>query len=346
MSAPGNPKRVLVMELGGLGDNIHLLPALWTLRQRWPEAELHVMVHAHVASLFALVPWVQKVWGYPVAPKPKLAGNWRWGRTLRAQRYDLVLNTTGGDRASLLTWLTRAPQRIARRPSDGGPRGWSWLFTRVLDVPYWIEPMFAQKLRCARLLGGDVDEAALESPRFEVAIDPTLRRQAGVAVGDDGRYLHISPFTTSPARELPLPQIAALIAGLRAAHPALRITLSCADSARETQRLAALLALLPEPPWRVWSGTLAVPALASVIAGAAVNFSGDTGSLHVALMTGTPAVAWFRAHRGEREWIPRAPRYRVLIAEGPADAPSLAGIDTAALIEAAGAVLAAAGAIR
>ncbi|GAC1632676.1 MAG: putative lipopolysaccharide heptosyltransferase III [Nevskia sp.] len=341
MSEVGTPARVLVMELGGLGDNIHLLPALRALRRRWPQAELQVMVHAHVAGLFELVPWVQKVWGYPASPKPKLAGNWRWGRALRAQRYDLVLNTTGGDRASLLTWLTRAPERIARRPSDGGPRGWSLLFTRVLDVPYWIEPMFVQKLRCARLLGCDIDDAELAAPQFEIALDTGLRRQAGVAPEDDGGYIHISPFTTSPARELPLAQIAALIAGLRAAHPALRVALSCAGSARETQRLAELLVLLPAPPWRVWPGTLPVPALASVIAGAALNFSGDTGGLHVALMTGTPAVAWFRAHRGEREWIPRAPRYRVLVAEGPADAPALAGIDTAALLDAAAAVLAA-----
>jgi len=333
------PRKLLVMELAGLGDNIHLLPALWKLRQRWPDAELHVMVHVHVIGLFRLLPWVQRVWGYPASPKPKLAGNWHWGRELRQQNYDLVLNTTGGDRASMLSWLTRAPQRIGRRPSDGGPRGWSLLFTRVLEVPYWIEPMFSQKLRCAALLGCEVSDADLMTPHFEVAIDPDLRRQAGVAPEDDGRYLHLSPFTTSPARELPLPQLAELITGLRTALPELRIALSCASTPRETARLAALVALLPEAPWRLWSGLLDVPALASVIAGAALNFSGDTGSLHVALMAGTPAVAWFRAHRGQREWIPRSPQYRVLVSEAPADAPALPGIDTAALIDAAKTIL-------
>lgn len=340
--APTPPRRVLVMELAGLGDNIHLLPALWALHRHWPEAELHVMVNAPVASLFELTPWVRKVWAYPTAPKPGLADNWRWGRVLRAQRYDLVLNTTGGDRPSLLTWLTRAPQRIARRPSDGGPPGWSALFTRVLEVPYWREPMFVQKLRCAALLGADVDPDDPAEPRFAISLDAERRRQAGVAEADDGTYIHISPFTTSPARELPLTQVAALIAALRTAHPDLRIALSCAGTARETQRLAELLAQLPEPPWRVWSGTLPIPALASVIAGAALNFSGDTGSLHVALMTGTPAVAWFRAHRGQNEWIPRSPRYAVLVAEHPADAPALLGIDTAALVDAASRILAAA----
>ena len=49
------PRKLLVMELAGLGDNIHLLPALWLVRQQWPHAELHVMVNAHVADLFKQV---------------------------------------------------------------------------------------------------------------------------------------------------------------------------------------------------------------------------------------------------------------------------------------------------
>ena len=333
------PRKLLVMELAGLGDSIHLLPALWKLRQRWPEAELHLMVHAHVARLFELTPWVQRVWAYPNSPKPGLSENWAWGRQLRAQGFDLVLNATGGDRASILTWLTRAPRRIARRPSDGGPRGWSKLFTEVIDVPYWSEPMYAQKLRCVARLDCAVAESELRAPHFEVEIDTALRRAAGVDAPEDFRYVHISPFTTAAARELPLTQIADLIAQLLTTLPELRIALSCAGNDRETARFAKLLTLLPAPPWRAWSGSLDVPTLASVISGAALNFSGDTGSLHVALMSGTPAVAWFRAHRGQREWIPLSPRYRVLVAEAPADAPTLLGIDTGALVAAAAAVI-------
>jgi len=336
------PRKVLVLELAGLGDGVHLLPALWQLRQHWPDAELHVMVSAGVTGLFQLTPWLQKVWAYPTNPKPGLAGNWRWGTQLRAERYDCVINTTGGDRASLLTWLTRAPRRVGRRPSDGGPPGWRRLFTETLDIPYWIEPMFAQKLRCAAALGCDVPASALHAPHFEIVIDPALRVAAGVTATDEHRYFHISPFTTAAARELPLTQIAELIGRLGSAFPQLRVALSCAPSGREIERMDQLLDLLPAAPWRVWKGTLTVPGLAAVIEKSALNFSGDTGSLHVALMTGTPAVAWFRSHRGEREWIPPGSRSHVLIAPGGA-ADALHGIDTGALVSAAADILAVTG---
>ena len=329
------------MELAGLGDNVHLLPGLFDVRSRWRDARLHVMVNAPVAPLFRLTPWVDRVWPYPTAPKPGIRGTLALGRALRAERFDWVVNTTGSDRSTILTWATGAPVRVARRPADGGPAGWSWLVTRVLSQPYYESPMHLQKRRLLREALGLPREDGPVRPDFHVTIDPAPRRAAGIAAQDDGTYVHVSPFTTSAARELPLAQLAELLALLRREHPRLRVVLSCSPDAREKRGMAQLLTLLHEPAWKVFDGTLAVDALAAVIDGAALNLSGDTGSLHLAYMANTPAVAWFRSHRGEREWIPREARYRVVVAEG-GGRDALHGIDTAALVRAAAQVLGAA----
>ena len=338
--APASAQRkLLVMELAGLGDNVHLLPALWLVRRQWPDAELHVMIYAHIASLFKLTPWVDRVWPYPNAPKADFGENLRWARALRRERFDCLINTTGSDRSSLLSWATRARLRIGRRPADGGPPGWRWLFTRVVESPYYLEPMYLQKWRCLRQAGFGAGAATGgDAPEFHVTIDPALRRDAGIGADDEGRYIHISPFTTADARELPREQIVALIAGLRAAQPGLRIVLSCAGNARERAKLDDLLPRLREPPWKVYAGTLDVTGLAALIETCALNLSGDTGSLHLAMMTQAPAAAWFRAHKGQNEWIPLAPQYRVLIAEGGAP-DSLHGIATDALLAAAAELL-------
>src|SRR5204863_155282 len=83
-------------------DNVHLIPALWLVRRQWPDAQLHLMVNAHVASLFKVTPWVDRIWAYPSSPKPGLRGNLRWAGDLRRERFDIVINTTGSDRSSLL----------------------------------------------------------------------------------------------------------------------------------------------------------------------------------------------------------------------------------------------------
>ena len=69
-SLPKSVGRVLVIELAGLGDNVHLLPALWLVRRRWPQAELTVLTPAPIAALYRLTPWVDRVWPYPTTPKP------------------------------------------------------------------------------------------------------------------------------------------------------------------------------------------------------------------------------------------------------------------------------------
>src|SRR5437773_4140219 len=62
-------KKAMVLDLGFLGDTVHLFPALWMIRQAYPQAELHLIVATHVTSLMECAPWVDSVWGYPRFPK-------------------------------------------------------------------------------------------------------------------------------------------------------------------------------------------------------------------------------------------------------------------------------------
>jgi ADP-heptose:LPS heptosyltransferase len=336
-------RKVLVMELAGLGDNVHLLPALWLVRRRWADAELHVMVYDHAAPLFRIAPWVDRVWAYPASPKPGLWGNIDWVARLRRERFDWTINTTGSDRSSLLTWASGSPVRIGRRPADGGPFGWSRLFTRVLEEPYYREPMYVQKWKLMRDAGFGDGGA---HPEFHFTIDAALRAEAGLSPGDERTYVHVSPFTSpnaryglpAEARELPMDQLAALVDRVRALRPGLRIALTCAGDARSRSRMAALVASLREPPWRVHDGDLDVAALAALIESSALSLSADTGSMHLAMMAGTPTVAWIRAHRGQNEWMPGGERCRVLVADG-GEPDALHGIGNDALMEAVEQVL-------
>ena len=322
------------MELAGLGDNVHLLPALWNLRRKLPQADLHVMVSEHVGDLFRLTPWINRVWLYPRVPRrPGLVENIRWARRLRAERFDLVVNTTGSDRSALLTGATGAQQRFGRRPPGGGRFWWPWMFTRVLEYPFWQEPIYRQKL-AVFAQAGLADESA-QAAHFEVAVDSAWRRELGILSDEDRSYIHLSPCAGHPQKELPLQQLAHLYARLREAFPWLHIVLSCADLPRERQRLEALLPLLPERPWKIFAGTLDIPKLAALIQGAALHICGDSGSLHLAFMTGVPAVAWFRAHVNQKEWIPQGPHYRVLVAPDAEPRDALHGIDNNALLAAA-----------
>jgi ADP-heptose:LPS heptosyltransferase len=330
-------KKVMVLDLGFLGDTVHLLPALWMVRQAYPQAELHVAVAAHITSLMDCVPWVNRVWGYMRYPRhATLRENWRMIAALRREKFDVLINLNGSDRSSWLSFLSGAPERLGRMPDNGGPPFWKWMFTAHVQHPFKPEPIYLQRCRC-------LEKAGFQSapPEFHAEIDPASLRAADISEADRGNYFHISPFTTADYKELSPAQLAELITSLAQSFPQKKLALSCAPTERERKKMTELLALLPCAPWRVLNGNLSLVQLAAVIQHSAVHFCGDTGTLHLAAMTNTPTVAWFWPNPGLQQWVPTGEKYRVIIGDNAPGAQFLGNIQTDELILAAQSVLAA-----
>ena len=223
-------------------------------------------------------------------------------------------------------------------PEGGGPAFWRQRFTDTVYHPFSPEPVYVQNCRC-------LEQAGFPSrlPEFHVEIAPAHLQAARIAPAAAGTYFHLSPFTTDDRKELPPAQLAELVRALPARWPGKKLVLSGAPTERERSKMDALLRQLPHPPWRVFAGELNLLQLAAVIQHSAAHLCGDTGTLHMALMTRTPAVSWFRPNPGSQAWIPVGDCYRTLL--GAEDNPhgSLQGISTPELVRAVQSVLAAPG---
>jgi ADP-heptose:LPS heptosyltransferase len=103
--------------------------------------------------------------------------------------------------------------------------------------------------------------------------------------------------------------------------------------------LIKLVTALGRKPGRVFPGNLTLVQLAAVIQHSALHLCGDTGTLHLALMTGAPAVSWFRSNPGMKMWIPVSDKYRTIVGTTGPDSTYLGGIKADELVNAACAVL-------
>ncbi|HEX5399120.1 MAG TPA: glycosyltransferase family 9 protein [Verrucomicrobiae bacterium] len=330
-------KKVMVLDLGFLGDTVHLLPALWMVRQAYPQAELHVAVSSHITSLMDCFPWVDRVWGYMRYPRhATLRENWEMVTKLRREKFDVVINLNGSDRSSWLTFLSGGRERLGRMRDDGGPPFWKRMFTAHVHHPFGQEPVYLQRCRCLEKAG-----FPFTRPEFHPQIDPANLRAAEISDFDEKNYFHISPFTTADYKELSPAQCAEFVVTLGKRFPGKKIALSCAPTKRELEKMEKLLALLPQKPWRVFAGNLSLVQLAAVIQHSALHFCGDTGTLHLAVMVRTPVVAWFWPNPGLREWGPADGRSRVIVGTNPPGENFLCGVATGELIQAAGSALSA-----
>jgi heptosyltransferase-3 len=328
-------RKVMVLDLGFLGDTVHLLPALWMVRQAYPQAELHVTVASHITSLMDCVPWVNRVWGYMRYPRhATLRENLDMVRRLRREKFDVVINLNGSDRSSWLTFFSGARERLGRMPDDGGPLFWRQMFTAHVSHPFTEEPVYVQHCRCLEKAG-----FPFAPPEFHTEIDPAHLCAAEMTDADAETYFHISPFTTADYKELPPAQLAELIAALAKTFPQKKFALSCAPTPRELKKMNALLALLPQKPWRVFAGNLNLTQLAAVIQHSALHFCGDTGTLHLAAMTNTPTVAWFWPNPGLQQWVPTGEKYRIIVGKNEPGAQHLGRIGTGELVRATQSVI-------
>jgi ADP-heptose:LPS heptosyltransferase len=321
-------RKVLVILYGGLGDLVHSLPALWSIRCAYPQARLEVLANHRYTAFFKLVPWIDGHLAYDTRQAGLTWSEWRLLRRLRRAGYELTINLTGNNHGCLLAYATGARWRLGRRAYYDRKVGWRLLQTEVMDFRYAHEPMYQQWLECLAQAGFS------RAAEFRIELPAQALADTGVTAADAGSYVHVSPCKSFDAGQLKLGQMVELLEGLHARWPQYRLVLSASDSARERAQMDALVARLSFVPWRVYCGALDTVRLCAVIRGAALHLSPDTGPLHIAWMFGVPTVSWFLARFDTLEYLPSPPLHRAFVFERFAE-DGLEGVDPQALLDAA-----------
>jgi ADP-heptose:LPS heptosyltransferase len=298
-------KKILVLDLGFLGDSIHLLPALWEIRQGLPNAHIEVMVADHIQSLMGLVPWIDKTSGYPRYPKgPQWYEDFRRVLKLWKEKYDVIINLNGSDRSCFLTLAIGAPYRLGRVPDE--PNALMRLsFTHTVAIPYLTMPLYRSRWECIKEAGFPTD-----SPLFNVSVPNGVQNKVDALLEGKRNFIHVNPFTVEDYKELPLQILAEFLNTMQ--DP---LVLSCAPTERERNKLRALISLLFKKPWKVFDGSLSIQELAAVIGRSKLHMGGDSGGIHVAVMMNVPTFSWFRDYPGKIEWLPIGKQHRHIIGE-------------------------------
>lgn len=289
--------RILLVRLRQIGDVVFTTPAIHALRQRFPDAHLSYVVEPAAAPIVAGNPHLNQV---IVAPRGRgVRGLWAdlaLARRLRAERYDLAIDFHGGPRASLLTWLSGAPERLGY---DVVGRG--WMYTRRVARPRELRPRHSVEnqfdlLAPLGVAAADRSAFPMEMPAdasTAAAVSDRLAR-AGVGAGDPVIVLHVS--AGNPFRRWPAPHFVELIASLAAADPSRRIVVTSGPSEHDAAErvIAGARARLGDRAAQVVScGELSLTELRALLDRAALYVGGDSGPLHVAATTGVPIVGLY-----------------------------------------------------
>lgn len=307
MSALEGVRRLLVVRLDNLGDVILCTPLLRALRAALPDARLTLLASPAGAQLAPLLPWVDEVravralWqdasgSLPFDPARERA----LVDDLAAGRFDAAVISTSFSQSpyppAYACYLAGIPVRAALAPDFAGG---------VLSHPVPDPPTGGHQADRALALAAGLGVPVADTD-LELAVPAPVRAAAArllAARGVGGRYAVAAPGASCPARRYDPARFGAVVAGLTADLP---VVVVGGDRERD------LVATVAGRAGVALAGATTVPELATVVAGAELVVTNNSGPLHLAEAFRRPTVALFAGTEREAEYTPRAAPLRLL----------------------------------
>src|SRR4051812_543837 len=108
MAAHGSP-RILIVRLSAIGDVLHGLPVLVSLRKALPDAYLAWVVEGRTGELLRGHAALDEVISVPCGWLKKPSAVWNLRRRMRERRFDIAIDLQGLTKSAVAAWLSGAP---------------------------------------------------------------------------------------------------------------------------------------------------------------------------------------------------------------------------------------------
>ena len=306
-----DPRNILIVDFGQLGDVVLSLPALSAIRQRFPRSRITVAVGKSCAPIVELSGYaddtlvVDRV-ALRDGPKPwAVIRIMRLVKEVRRAHFDFVIDLHSMSETNLLGYLSGASNRLfARRPG------------RSLDFLSNFRPQPAienksshavdRYLTVVAPLGiGDVPRVPKLVTRSadDAAVEQMLKRERA----DTGIPLvGLFPGAGHPSRRWPLDRFAEL-AGKLARETDIRIVVFAGPEER------GMIKEMREKFGKnvILFDRLTIPQLASALARLSVFVSNDTGPMHIAYAVGA-SVVLLLDRRAPDSYLPVSGRHQII----------------------------------
>jgi len=285
---PSAVRAILLIRPGGIGDAVHLIPAIRALRCAYPDSSIDILAEQRNSAVFTFCSGIRQICHYH-APADL-------SRLLRSS-YDVVIDTEQWHFLSaVVARMTCAPVLIG---FDSNAR--RRLFSH--PVSYVQEEYEADSfLRLLAPLG--IMPEYFPPPFLEVPHEAMKRVDSLLGEISNSVFVTIFPGASIPERRwggAKFAQVAQLLAPLGVAV----VVVGGSDDRRQGEEIVAHVRGVN------LAGLTSLAETAAIIRKSALLLSGDSGVLHIAVGLGIPTVSLFGPGR-ESKWAPRGEHHLVI----------------------------------
>lgn len=281
--ANAHPKRILIILHGSIGDVTRALPLANLLRRRFPKVFLAWAVEPvcfplleHQPALDEIILFDRRHWWRDLLP---------FLRKIRSQRFDLVLDLQRHFKSGLISFLSRAPDRIGFNRSDC--KELNWIFNNA-HIPAVGDQLSKREhyLKFAEYFG----ETASGESRFRLTAEEERNVDKHLArVGEAYAALFVGSRWAS--KQWFPDQIADCARVMRQRYGFDVVLLGSKDDERAAAEAQAQCGIVVTN----LVGQTSLREVTGIISRAKVSIGPDTGLMHISAAVGTPVVSLWGA---------------------------------------------------
>jgi lipopolysaccharide heptosyltransferase II len=104
--------KILIRLPNWLGDVVMSTAFVAAVRQLYPDARVDVIIKKELNGIAALIPGLHKIYSFSKQEYPGLNGVFRFGKTLRTEKYDLFFCLPDSLSSAVMGWASGAKKRI------------------------------------------------------------------------------------------------------------------------------------------------------------------------------------------------------------------------------------------
>ncbi len=290
--------KILILKFRNIGDVLLVTPLISNLKQNYPNSKIDIAVNKGTKSMIELNPNIDNIIAYDRGKfksfsfVKKTIKEIVFLLSFRKNNYDIVINLTGGDRGTQITWLTRAPVRIGyfnkkpifknafthHLPKQG--------FRHTIETN--IDPLrtlnIPVKNKKVEIFWDKNDESFIENKLLETE-----------------QFIHIHPVSRWLFKCIS-DQTMARIIDFCELELNLKVILTAAPMQAEFEKIGSILSLCKSSPINL-SGKLSLKQTAALNKKAKLFIGVDTAIMHISAANSTPVFAFF-GPSGTDHWGP------------------------------------------
>lgn len=309
--------KILIVRLSAIGDVVHSLPVLHSLKTRFPECFIGWAVEDKASDILVNNPLVDRVY---IFPKKKWKEHGFCAKNLfeftsiineiRKEKFDLAIDLQELFKSGLITFLSGAPRRIAHR----GTREFADLFiNEKLPAHNIFDPeklIIERYMEPAKYLGADINEVKFSLPAIK---DRTIEKVDSLLSCPDNREIIIfSPATIWKSKHWLEKYWAQLLDKLSKDY---RVIFT--GTANDNTLIERIISLANTDDYLNLAGKTTILELIEVFKRSRYLIAPDTGPAHIANATQIPEIIMIFGSTGVRRTPPYGEKHSAIAAELP-----------------------------